>query len=166
MPEGGIAHFTATLLETSHGKKKKKNNLSLQYFIIHVYRALIGLLTPTQRRMPYLRGRRRGQGLASGWVSEQRRVRFSPDDVVFETDSPVTPCTSVRLFTLLYLPHVEAQECTSRLYVTASPCSLSWSGVLIIKLCPRQPLHTYIPFCTLLLFFFFFPLTSINVELC
>lgn len=69
---------------------------------------------------------------------------------------------SVCLFTVLYLPHIEASECTSRLYVTTSPCSLSWSGVLINKLCPRQPLYTsHSALC-----WSFFPLTSINAELC
>lgn len=73
------------------------------------------------------------------------------------------PCISpVCLLTLLYLPHIEAWDCTSRLYVTTSPCCLSWSGVLINKLCPGQPLHTsHSTLC-----YFFPPLPSINAGLC
>lgn len=57
---------------------------------------------------------------------------------------------SLPLYPTVSLPHANTHtqtqlEFISRLYVTASPCcfaSLSWSGLLINKLCPRQPLHT------------------------
>lgn len=65
--KGEMPQSNANILDVSHEKYKPVVFHQLMGFH-SMCRALIGLLTPTQRRMPYLHGQRRGQGLESGWV--------------------------------------------------------------------------------------------------
>ena len=137
-------------LSTSNGcHMRKQSVVSYQLKgLSSVHRALTGPSTPTQRRMPCLHGQRRGRVLESEWVWWEKiwsaLLRLGS---VSSCDScplllpwfsfPIA-LLSLLLSSTLPLPHAVTHMHTLTMLLR----SLSWSGLLINKLRPRQPLHT------------------------
>lgn len=115
-------HRGGSKKEKENQKLSQSNNIFTNIFFF-VYRALIGLLIPTQRRTPCPHGQRKGLGLGSGWVQSFFHLLF----IVF--------------INFIFIWALHRSSFSGFMYFPFHP-DMSWRTrrLLMNKPCPMQPL--------------------------